>query len=329
MITYHLGGRLGMECGRRWLGVFLAQSSRCGKINTPKCTRRSHLICSTWQHLVLHSLEKIPNSFIETRTFPANRISIASMNIRLIALLVSFASNAGAFTAQRNFAHRPSHRALVAPPLDMTSSGDNADTSQTLLKGTVKFFSKKKGYGFIIPDGGGEDVFAHQEHIKMDGFRFLTPNEKVHFKVAKRDEGNKIYATEIYKEGSIEDMAAMSHELEEAVHEVTLLEADAFGVAMDADQAAQSIDAAQHDESTMTIESAREIAEVEAKAKAIEEEVEDIAAHALPIMAVEQIASKLEEDKKKAEADEKAKVASSVDKTHPDPFHHLKSMFGL
>ena len=68
---------------------------------------------------------------------------------------------------------------------------------------------------------------------------------------------------------------------------------------------------------------------VEAKAKAIEEEVEDIAAHALPIMAVEQIASKLEEDKKKAEADEKAKVASSVDKTHPDPFHHLKSMFGL
>lgn len=248
----------------------------------------------------------------------------SSMNISLITLLVSFAGNAGAFTAQQNVAHR----ALVAPPLDMTS-GD-ADTSQ-ILTGKVKFFSKKKGYGFIIPDGGGEDVFAHQENIKMDGFRFLTPNQKVHYRVSydeKRD-GNKIYATEIYTEGSIEDMAAMSHELEEAVHEVTLLEADAFDVAMDADQAAESIEAAQHDESTMTIESAREIAEVEAKAKAIEEEVEDIAAHALPIMAVEQIASKLEEDKKKAEADEKAKVASSVDKTHPDPFHHLKSMFGL
>ena len=251
------------------------------------------------------------------------------MNTRLIALLASFASNVGAFATQQNVAHRRIHQALVAPPLDMTSTGDNADTSH-IHKGRCKWFSKKKGYGFIIPDGGGEDVFAHQEHIKMDGFRFLTPKETVHYKVAYNEnrEGNKIYATAIYKVGSIEDMAAMSHELEEAVHEVTLLEADAFGVAMDADQVAESIDAAQHDESTMTIKSAREIAEVEAKAKAIEEEVEDIAAHALPIMAVEQIASKLEEDKKKAEANEKAKVAAA-DKTHPDPFHHLKSMFGM
>lgn len=152
-------------------------------------------------------------------------------------------------------------------------------------------------------------------------------NSSLQSSLQREPGGHKIYATEIYKVGSIEDMAAMSHELEEAVHEVTLLEADAFGVAMDADQLAESIDAAQHDESTMTIKSAQEIAEVEAKAKAIEEEVEDIAAHALPIMAVEQIASKLEEDKKKAEANEKAKVAA--DKTHPDPFHHLKSMFGM
>ena len=149
------------------------------------------------------------------------------MNIRLITLLASFAGNVGAFTAQQHVAQR------VAPSLDMTSSGDNADTPH-LKKGVVKFFSKKKGYGFIIPDGGGEDVFAHQEHIKMDGFRFLAPNERVHFKIAYNEnrKGNKNYATEIYKEGSIEDMAAMSHELEEAVHEVTLLEADAFGVCL-------------------------------------------------------------------------------------------------
>lgn len=249
------------------------------------------------------------------------------MNIRLIALLASFAGNAHAFITQQNVAHRPSLRGLVAPPLDMTSS-DDVDTSH-IQTGRVQWFDKKKGYGFIIPDEGGEDVFAHQGHIKMDGFRFLTPKETVHFKVAYNEnrDGNKIYATEIYKAGSIEDMAAMSHELEEAVHEVTLLEADAFGVAMDADQVAESIDAAQHDESTMTIKSAQQIAEVEAQAK---EEVEDIAAHALPIMAVEQIASKLEEEKKKAEANEKAKVAASTaDKTHPDPFHHLKSMFGI
>jgi len=244
------------------------------------------------------------------------------MNTRLIAILVQFASSVGAFNAQHNVAYQPNQAVLA--PLGMTSVGDDnsADTSH-IHTGKVKFFAKKKGYGFIIPADGGDDVFVHQEN------RYLSPKDTVHYKLGFNEKKGKTYATEIYKAGSMEDLAAMSYELEDAVREATLLEADAIGVAMDAEHVAESLDAQEHDESTMPIKSAQEIAEVETKAKAIEEEVEDIAARALPIMAVEQIASKLAEDKKKAEAKENAKVAAQVDKTHPDPFHHLKSMFGM
>ena len=251
----------------------------------------------------------------------------ATMNARLIFLLASFAGKAGAFTVQGGVTYNLHHRPLVAP-LGMTQEDNAVDTSR-LHTGEVKFFAKKKGYGFIVPADGGDDVFAHQENIQMDGYRYLVPKEIVHYKVKINEKNGKTYATEIYKAGSIEEMAAVSHELEDAVLEATLMEADAIGVALEADQAAESLDAQEHDESTMTVQFASEIAEVEAKAKTVEEEVGDIAAHVLPVMAVEEIASKLSEDQKKAEANEKAKVAANIDKTHPDPFRHLKSMFGM
>jgi len=39
--------------------------------------------------------------------------------------------------------------------------------------GTVKWFSSSKGYGFIEPEGGGDDIFVHYSVIKSDGFRTL------------------------------------------------------------------------------------------------------------------------------------------------------------
>jgi cold shock protein len=48
-------------------------------------------------------------------------------------------------------------------------------------KGTVKFFNTQKGYGFISPDGGGNDVFVHVSALERAGIRSLVEGQKVTF----------------------------------------------------------------------------------------------------------------------------------------------------
>jgi cold shock protein len=55
--------------------------------------------------------------------------------------------------------------------------------------GTVKWFNDAKGFGFIEPEGGGADVFAHFSAIQMDGFRTLRQGSKVSFDVAEGPKG--------------------------------------------------------------------------------------------------------------------------------------------
>ncbi len=47
--------------------------------------------------------------------------------------------------------------------------------------GTVKWFSDKKGYGFIQPDDGGDDLFVHYSNIEGDDFRTLQEGQKVEY----------------------------------------------------------------------------------------------------------------------------------------------------
>ncbi len=54
--------------------------------------------------------------------------------------------------------------------------------------GTVKWFNRTKGYGFIEREGG-EDVFVHFSAITMDGFKTLDQGDKVEFEVAQGDKG--------------------------------------------------------------------------------------------------------------------------------------------
>lgn len=55
--------------------------------------------------------------------------------------------------------------------------------------GRVKWFNEQKGFGFITPDDGGEDLFVHHTEIQMDGFRVLNEDQPVSFEVGQGKKG--------------------------------------------------------------------------------------------------------------------------------------------
>ena len=57
--------------------------------------------------------------------------------------------------------------------------------------GTVKWFNESKGFGFIAPDNGGADLFAHFGDIQTTGFKTLTENQRVSFERATGTKGDK------------------------------------------------------------------------------------------------------------------------------------------
>lgn len=61
--------------------------------------------------------------------------------------------------------------------------------------GTVKWFNNAKGFGFILPEDGGEDLFAHYSSIEMDGYKTLKAGQAVTFELVQGQKG--LHATRI------------------------------------------------------------------------------------------------------------------------------------
>ena len=59
------------------------------------------------------------------------------------------------------------------------------------MRGTVKWFNAAKGFGFISPNDGGDDVFAHYSAIEMEGYKTLTEGQEVEYELEQGPKGPK------------------------------------------------------------------------------------------------------------------------------------------
>ncbi|MEM7217508.1 MAG: cold shock domain-containing protein CspD [Pseudomonadota bacterium] len=58
-----------------------------------------------------------------------------------------------------------------------------------MATGTVKWFNNAKGYGFVLPEGGGDDLFVHYSSIQMDGYKSLKAGQLVDYDVQEGPKG--------------------------------------------------------------------------------------------------------------------------------------------
>jgi cold shock CspA family protein len=96
------------------------------------------------------------------------------------------ASQISPASPSRSLSHRPRRIRRRGTP---GRSGGPKNRKDTMATGTVKWFNSEKGYGFIAPDDGSADLFAHFSAIAGDGFKDLREDQKVEFDAERGPKG--------------------------------------------------------------------------------------------------------------------------------------------
>ena len=126
--------------------------------------------------------------------FVNSRILFKMMKIAtLITLVLSYASLAASF--------------MIQPSATFSTRLQMADGDDPVRTGTVKWFNTEKGFGFIVPDDGEQDVFVHQTSIKSEGFRSLAENESVEFTTMEEADG-RVKASYVTGPGGVDVQGA-------------------------------------------------------------------------------------------------------------------------
>jgi CspA family cold shock protein len=90
--------------------------------------------------------------------------------------------------------------------------------------GQVKWFNNAKGFGFILPDDGGDDLFAHYSAIGMEGYKTLKAGQMVSFETVEGPKG--LHAANIKPLDAESDSPAEAPAEQEAAESVSELESD-------------------------------------------------------------------------------------------------------
>lgn len=80
-----------------------------------------------------------------------------------------------------------------------------------MATGSVKWFNNAKGYGFVRPDTGGDDLFVHFSYIQMDGYKSLKAGQFVQFDI--QASGNGFHAINLKPLGQTEGQSTANNEL--------------------------------------------------------------------------------------------------------------------
>lgn len=85
--------------------------------------------------------------------------------------------------------------------------------------GIVKWFNNAKGFGFILPEGGGGDIFAHYSSITMEGYKTLKAGQSVQFDTVNGPKG--LHATNIHSINQNKDAVELTTENQESAEKTS------------------------------------------------------------------------------------------------------------